>query len=304
MSARAGIVVTGTEVLTGRVTDRNGPWLAERLRELGVDIAHNDRRGRPAADLRDALGWLRVGRDGPDHHQRWAGPDRGRPDRRGGRGVPGPAVVVGRGAGGPHLGDPRAPDGALARPGPGRDPALEREAGDGAGGRDGAGAGRARRRGWSCRRAPGRPGRRSSSCPGRRASCSRCGRWRSRPSAFRAAIAGAVEYRQDMLRLFGIPESEIANTMLKAREAGIDLDALEITTCLRRGEVEVVTRFEPPQQARLRRLRGADRRAPSARAVLDRRHVGRPAGRGAPAGRRAGRSRPPSPAPAACWPAG
>ena len=39
MSARAGIVVTGTEVLTGRVSDRNGPWLAERLRELGVDLA-------------------------------------------------------------------------------------------------------------------------------------------------------------------------------------------------------------------------------------------------------------------------
>ena len=29
---RAGIVVTGTEVLTGRVADANGPWLAERLR--------------------------------------------------------------------------------------------------------------------------------------------------------------------------------------------------------------------------------------------------------------------------------
>ena len=32
MSARAGIIVTGTEVLTGRVSDRNGPWLAEQLR--------------------------------------------------------------------------------------------------------------------------------------------------------------------------------------------------------------------------------------------------------------------------------
>ena len=40
MSARAGIVVTGTEVLTGRVSDRNGPWLSDRLRELGVDLAH------------------------------------------------------------------------------------------------------------------------------------------------------------------------------------------------------------------------------------------------------------------------
>ena len=31
MARRAGIVVTGTEVLTGRVQDRNGPWLADRL---------------------------------------------------------------------------------------------------------------------------------------------------------------------------------------------------------------------------------------------------------------------------------
>ena len=40
MSARAGIVVTGTEVLTGRIRDRNGPWLADRLLELGVELAH------------------------------------------------------------------------------------------------------------------------------------------------------------------------------------------------------------------------------------------------------------------------
>jgi len=31
MTARAAIVVTGTELLGGRVSDRNGPWLAERL---------------------------------------------------------------------------------------------------------------------------------------------------------------------------------------------------------------------------------------------------------------------------------
>ena len=40
MKARAGIVVTGTEVLTGRVRDRNGPWLSDRLLELGVELAH------------------------------------------------------------------------------------------------------------------------------------------------------------------------------------------------------------------------------------------------------------------------
>jgi nicotinamide-nucleotide amidase len=67
--------------------------------------------------------------------------------------------------------------------------------------------------------------------------------------AFRAAVAGATEYRQRMLRLFGIPESEIAETLRQAREGGVDIDALEITTCLRRGEVEIVTRWEPPQDA-------------------------------------------------------
>ncbi|MFY9469471.1 MAG: competence/damage-inducible protein A [Solirubrobacterales bacterium] len=38
--ATVGIVITGTEVLTARITDRNGPWLSERLRELGFDLQH------------------------------------------------------------------------------------------------------------------------------------------------------------------------------------------------------------------------------------------------------------------------
>ena len=32
--------MTGTEVLTGRVRDRNGPWLSDRLLELGIELAH------------------------------------------------------------------------------------------------------------------------------------------------------------------------------------------------------------------------------------------------------------------------
>jgi nicotinamide-nucleotide amidase len=66
---------------------------------------------------------------------------------------------------------------------------------------------------------------------------------------FRRAITGATEYRTRMLRLFGIPESEIAATLRAAREQGVDLDALEITTCLRRGEIEIVTRWEPSLDA-------------------------------------------------------
>ena len=55
MSARAGVVVTGTEVLTGRVTDRNGPWLAERLLELGVELAHITICGDRPEDMTAAL---------------------------------------------------------------------------------------------------------------------------------------------------------------------------------------------------------------------------------------------------------
>ena len=64
-----------------------------------------------------------------------------------------------------------------------------------------------------------------------------------------AALTGATEYRRDMLRLYGIPESEIAATLRAAQDAGLALDRLEITTCLRRGEVEVVTRYEPADAA-------------------------------------------------------
>src|SRR3954452_24502145 len=39
-AVRAGIVVTGTEVLTGRISDSNGPWVSEQLAERGVEVAH------------------------------------------------------------------------------------------------------------------------------------------------------------------------------------------------------------------------------------------------------------------------
>jgi nicotinamide-nucleotide amidase len=56
---RAGILVTGTEVLTGVITDRNGPWLSERLRELGVDAAMIEIVGDRPADLVTALAHMR-----------------------------------------------------------------------------------------------------------------------------------------------------------------------------------------------------------------------------------------------------
>src|SRR4051794_2070132 len=59
MSLRAGLVITGTEVLSGRVQDRNGPWLADRLVELGIELAHVSITGDRPQDLVAALGFMR-----------------------------------------------------------------------------------------------------------------------------------------------------------------------------------------------------------------------------------------------------
>jgi nicotinamide-nucleotide amidase len=66
--------------------------------------------------------------------------------------------------------------------------------------------------------------------------------------AFTAAIGGATEYRQPIMRLFGIPESEIAATLRAVEEGGLEISRLEITTCLRRGEIEIATRYEPADE--------------------------------------------------------
>ena len=78
---RAGIVVTGTEVLTGRIADRNGPWISEQLAELGVDVAHITVVGDRPEDLEAALRFMAG--EGMDLivTSGGLGPDRRRPDR-------------------------------------------------------------------------------------------------------------------------------------------------------------------------------------------------------------------------------
>jgi nicotinamide-nucleotide amidase len=63
--------------------------------------------------------------------------------------------------------------------------------------------------------------------------------------AVQRAIAGRTTYRQEMVRMFGLPESGLADTLRDAEQSIDGFDHLEITTCLRRGEVEIVTRYEP-----------------------------------------------------------
>lgn len=58
------------------------------------------------------------------------------------------------------------------------------------------------------------------------------------------AISSRTVYRQETVRMFGLAESGLAETLREA-QAIPGFDDLEITTCLRRGELEIVTRYEP-----------------------------------------------------------
>ena len=68
-------------------------------------------------------------------------------------------------------------------------------------------------------------------------------------TALRAVLDRAGVLEQRMLRLYGVPESEIAQSLLAIEAGGVALDRLEITTCLRRGELEVATVFAPDAAA-------------------------------------------------------
>jgi nicotinamide-nucleotide amidase len=245
MSVRAGIVVTGTEVLDGRVRDRNGPWLADRLRELGVDLGYLTIVGDRPQDMERALEFMAD--QGIDLVLTSGGLGPTADDLT--------AAVVGRFQGRemvldealadrietivrplltrwPNI-DPEAirmgtrkqamaPEGATVLEPVGTAPGLVVPPGDG------------RASGPTIVVLPGPPRELQPM-------------WSAaiETRALRAAIAGATVYEQRTMRLFGIPESEIAETLRRAEGQGIELGRLEVTTCLKRGEIEVVTRFEP-----------------------------------------------------------
>jgi nicotinamide-nucleotide amidase len=52
---RAAVVLTGSELVTGVIPDRNGPWLAHELTRLGFEVAHMAVVGDRPADLAQAL---------------------------------------------------------------------------------------------------------------------------------------------------------------------------------------------------------------------------------------------------------
>jgi nicotinamide-nucleotide amidase len=248
VSTRAGVVVTGTEVLTGRVRDTNGPWLADRLLELGIELAHITICGDRLGDMEAALRFqadqgcdliVTSGGLGPtaddltmDVVARFCG-----------RAMVHDAALEGRIQ-------------AIVRPLLARYPRIDEEAlrkgsekqatvPEGVPILEPAGT------------APGavvtpvdadRPAIVVLPGPPRELQAM----WRAAVETpeFKAATSGRVDYEQRTLRLFGMPESEIAETLRVAEPQLGGFDGLEITTCLRRGEVEVVVRSSPDERTR------------------------------------------------------
>ena len=271
MSARAGIVVTGTEVLTGRVVDRNGPWLADRLLELGVELAHIVIVGDRPADMAAALGWLAS--QGVDLIVTSGGLGPTEDDLT--------AEVVGRFQGREMVLDEAIEEkiAEILRPLAERWPDLDmdavreanrKQAVVPAGRRSSIRSGR--RPGSSCRpRTASGPTVVVLPGPAARAAADVAAA-AARREAFRAAIAGAVDYETADAAAVRHPGVGDRGDAARARERdGVDIDALEITTCLRRGEVEVVTRYEPerggvvptPSQRRRARAPPATRCSPT-----------------------------------------
>jgi nicotinamide-nucleotide amidase len=247
LSARAGIVVTGTEVLTGRVSDRNGPWLADRLREIGIDLETTVIVGDRPADMHSALGWLSS--EGVDLIITSGGLGPTADDLT--------AEVVGKFQGREMvMDDPLR--GRIAKILEGitkRWPGIDLEAIEQGNRKQAtipAGAtilepvGTAP--GLVVAPVDGRAGPTIVVLPGPPRELQPMWAAAVETDAFAQATAGRTVYREEMLRLFGIPESEIAETLREAERAGVDLEQLEVTTCLRGGEIEIVTRFEPPAQ--------------------------------------------------------
>jgi nicotinamide-nucleotide amidase len=244
VSARAAIVVTGTEVLSGRVSDRNGPWLAERLRELGVDLAQVTIVGDRPADMLAALEWCAA--LGVDLVVTSGGLGPTADDLT--------AAVVGEFCGREMVLDPALEEriAAILLPLRARWPHLSEEAIRESNRKQAvvpAGAtvlepvGTAP--GLVVPPAEARDGPTVVVLPGPPRELQPLWEEATRTAPFARAIRDATVYEQRTLRLFGMPESEIATTLRAAEQAGVALDEIEVTTCVRGGELEIVTRFEP-----------------------------------------------------------
>jgi nicotinamide-nucleotide amidase len=246
---RAGIVVTGTEVLTGRISDTNGPWVSERLAEHGVEVAHILIVADRPDDLEAALRFMAA--QGMDLIVTTGGLGPTADDLT--------AEMVGRFAGRELVLDEEmlekiaeilrgfarrfrldeaammeanrkqamVPEGAVALDPVGTAPGLVVRAGD-----------------RVVIVLPGPPRELRPMWP-----------LALETEAVREVLARATPLHGYTMRMFGVPESEIAKSLREIEAEGVDLGAVEITTCLRRGEIEIDVRYRDEGEVVAERVR-------------------------------------------------
>jgi len=234
---RTGIVVTGTEVLTGRISDANGPWVSERLAEQGVEVAHILVVADRPDDLEAALRFMAAERMDLIVTSGGLGPTAD--DLT--------AEVVARFAGREMVLDEEmeakiaeilsgfarrfrldeaamqeanrkqamVPEGAVPLDPVGTAPGLVVPAGE--------------------RVVIVLPGPPRELQP----------MWEAavKTEPVREIFARATPLRAYTMRMFGVPESEIAKSLREMEAEGMPLDQVEITTCLRKGEIEIDVRY-------------------------------------------------------------
>jgi nicotinamide-nucleotide amidase len=228
---RAGILVTGTEVINGSITDRNGPWISERLADLGVEVAQIMLVGDRAEDLEGALRYMRdqrvdlvvtsggLGPTADDLTAEVVGRFAGREMVLDTEMEEKIAQVITRFARRLRF-DPEAvregnrkqamvPKGATAIDPAGTAPGLVVPAD-----------------GQVVIVLPGPPRELQEMWP----------RALAAPAA-QEMLRRAKPYRTMSIRMFGIPESELAKSLREIADEEVPLDELEITTCLRGGEL-------------------------------------------------------------------
>ncbi len=235
---RAGILITGTEVLSGIIADRNGPWLSERLRERGVEVAEIVVVADRPDDMLNALQFMAdldlvvtsggLGPTADDLTAEVVAGFTGRPlaldealeqriwrilerMRSRWRNLDEDAIRAS------NRKQALVPEGATVLEPVGTAPGLV---------------------------VPGTP--MVVVLPGPPRELQPMWETAVGTPVLAELLARAGTLEQRILRLFGIPESEIARSLREIEAEGVPLEQLEITTCLRRGEIEIATVFEPP----------------------------------------------------------
>jgi nicotinamide-nucleotide amidase len=231
MSVRAGILVTGTEVLSGYVVDRNGPWISERLADLGVEVEEIMVVGDRREDLEGALSHMRhqgldlivtsggLGPTADDLTAEVVGSFAGRELVLDAEMEEKIAQIIARYARRLRF-DPEAvreanrkqalvPEGATAIDPAGTAPGLVVPAD-----------------GQVVIVLPGPPRELQEMWPRALAA-----------APAKEVLDRAEPFRTMSIRMFGIPESELAKALREIEEEGVALDRLEVTTCLRGGEL-------------------------------------------------------------------